>query len=160
MGIKRKASFTSSASPDSIASWNKSISSPSHTPRPLPSHFLQADYGSTDWASPEPYYAAGMSQEPVRHHMNTRTRKRFRDGRPDEETIHQNTLAKLYAGARQEAEDKSCTEDHMQIERANGMLTPSPSPISITRHNDQIIHAPRPKGAKFDIIILHEHTCA
>lgn len=33
-------------------------------------------------------------------HINSRTRKRHRDGRPDEETIHENTLKKLYDAQR------------------------------------------------------------
>lgn len=63
---------------------------------------------STSTASPESIKAF---TDPDRIHSyrtvesvpyrNSRTRKRFRDGRPAEETIHHNTLAKLFEAQRQ-----------------------------------------------------------
>ncbi|KAF7514140.1 hypothetical protein GJ744_004465 [Endocarpon pusillum] len=55
------------------------------------------------------------------NNLNSRTRKRLRDGRPDEETIHQNTLSKLYA-AQQRNEQSDAQQDH------SIPFTPSPTP--------------------------------
>ena len=43
-----------------------------------------------------------MSTNTTPGHLNSRTRKRFRDGRPDEEIIHQNTISMLYAAQKKQ----------------------------------------------------------
>ncbi|TID22851.1 V-type proton ATPase catalytic subunit A [Venturia nashicola] len=40
-------------------------------------------------------------QEPLSARLNSRTRKRARDNRPDEEKIHENTFQKLFSAQRQ-----------------------------------------------------------
>lgn len=94
MGQKRKAS--DSLSPSSIASPPSSFNNSAHTnlnaPPPLDSHI----YSPSNHASPHP---SSTDNDP--NHLNSRTRKRFRDNRPDENTIHQNTLSKLYSAQRQ-----------------------------------------------------------
>jgi len=79
MGLKRKASISSSSS----ASTTSSLSlSPYST-------------AQTQWFRPSDPYAADIPQ-----YLNSRTRKRFRDSRPEEGEIHQYTLQKLFAAQR------------------------------------------------------------
>lgn len=98
MGLKRKASF--SLSPSSYSAGP----SPS---RDQDSPFLPLQTASNHTPSilnDSPYVTEPSTptfSERTPTHANSRTRKRFRDGRPDEETIHQNTLSKLYAAQKQ-----------------------------------------------------------
>ena len=126
MGLKRKASF--SLSPTSTVT-TLSLS-PGNTPQPLPFHHFHSQY-SRDWASPEPYFAHGMLSDSTPLHLNSRTRKRFRDGRPDKETIHQNTLSMLFAAQKHQQHQQSSHAYGYGPERdphRDGLLTPSPSP--------------------------------
>ena len=89
MGLKRKLSFEDSAS----------LSPPSSTPATsLPSSQessaqTQMYQATTDTRS-LPLNAWNIAGAP---YFNSRTRKRFRDNRPSEETIHERTLQKLYS---------------------------------------------------------------
>lgn len=122
MGHKRKASNSPSPHP---------ISSPSHhhpnAPQPFHSqvHSTSNPPHLTGWPSPEPYVSSGIlnlnAHSSIDNHLNSRTRKRLRDSRPDEETIHQNTLSRLYA-AQQRHEQRSEQPDH------GTPFTPSPTP--------------------------------
>jgi hypothetical protein len=132
MGQKRKAS--DSLSPFSVASPPSSLSSLSHhnvnAAHPLDffhPHATSNQAHPIGWMSPEPYYASGMlnssphppTPDSNSQHLNSRTRKRFRDNRPDETTIHQNTLSKLYSA--QKYDHKRGSED------AAMLLSPSPT---------------------------------
>jgi hypothetical protein len=129
MGIKRKAS--GSLSPHPICS-TPSITSPSQNyPNTNTSHPFPSASNSTPltgWGTPESYFSSSnLNSSPHSSidsdalHLNSRTRKRLRDNRPDEETIHQNTLSRLYA-AQQRHEQAPEQQD------ANSPLTPSPTP--------------------------------
>ncbi|ERF75919.1 hypothetical protein EPUS_01285 [Endocarpon pusillum Z07020] len=93
MGHKRKAS-------DSLSP---------HQSHPITNHTPPAG-----WNSPASYFSNNLN--------SSRTRKRLRDGRPDEETIHQNTLSKLYAAQQQRNEQSDAHQDH------SIPFTPSPTP--------------------------------
>lgn len=136
MGLKRKASLSLSLSPTPTPSTLST--SPNHTPQPSRSQFLQPHVAANqlpEWASPEPYFAAGMLCDSTPSHMNSRTRKRFRDGRPDEEIIHQNTLQKLYAGQNQQQHipTQVFTNGYARDHDRNAALMQSPTP-ALTRH--------------------------
>ena len=129
MGIKRKAS--DSLSPHPISS-TPSITSPSqnhpNTNAPHPFHSTSNSTQLTGWATPESYFSSGnLNSSPHSSidsdalHLNSRTRKRLRDNRPDEETIHQNTLSRLYAAQQRHEHPPEQQDD-------NSPLTPSPTP--------------------------------
>ncbi len=138
MGHKRKASDP--LSPHSIAPSPSSIS-PSH-PGIGPSRPLHSQSHSTNnytpavgWNSSESYYPSS--------NLNSRTRKRLRDSRPEEETIHQNTLSRLYAAQHQQRHEQPDVQRDQSIP-----FTPSPTPSrtslprteSITSATNTITH--------------------
>jgi hypothetical protein len=131
MGIKRKAS--DSLSPHPISS-TPSTTSPSqdhpNTNALHPFHSTSNPTHLTGWGTPESYFSSNnlnssshSSIDSDALHLNSRTRKRLRDNRPDEETIHQNTLSRLYAA--QQKHDEQTPE---QQQDDNLPLTPSPTP--------------------------------
>ena len=87
MGVKRKRSFDSSPSSISsiAASSCRESTSPTPMPRQLPERIMEMDVprnmsdSSTWWHSRTDHLAATL---------NTRTRKRWRDNRPDDIVIH------------------------------------------------------------------------
>lgn len=100
MGHKRKASLSlSPSSSTSAISPSRNQSSP-FQPLKLPDNH---PYSVTNgWSYTEPWsLPATTLSEAGPSYLNSRTRKRFRDGRPDEEIIHQNTLSKLFSAQRQ-----------------------------------------------------------
>jgi hypothetical protein len=100
MGLKRKASFSlSPSSSTSAISPSRDRSSP-FQPLSLPDHH---PYSVTNgWPCAEPCSSrAAILSDAAPSYFNSRTRKRFRDTRPDEETIHQNTLSRLFSAQRQ-----------------------------------------------------------
>ena len=134
MGLKRKASDTlSPCSPFTSSLFVPSSDTPPSTvywstnPREERSPF--------DWQSPEPYYASGMlASSPFSPaasadhcHLNSRTRKRVRNNRPNEDVVHEKTLSKLYAAQR--------TFQHVGRQSTPHMPptpSPSPSPTSLS----------------------------
>lgn len=152
MGQKRKASDPlspfSSSSPTSLTSLSHSNFDP---PQPFSSQ-SQSPYNHNliqGWASPEPYPPSGIlnsshysssDNNNNAHHLNSRTRKRFRDNRPDEETIHQATLSKLYAAQHQQREQRPENQDH-------GMRShpPSPTPSRFSSISSSINTMPQQK---------------
>jgi hypothetical protein len=90
MGLKRKASFSSSSSssspfPDHFQF--QSISQPDSYP------YLVTSLSGPSTSKPHPF----PHPDTLPNYLHSRTRKRHRDNRPDEGTVHQNTLEKLYA---------------------------------------------------------------
>lgn len=86
--MKRKASVLEE--PAAVSDWNT------------------LDYSSSSSASPDSVKAFANHGHISAHwnvdavpYLNTRTRKRYRDHRPDEKTVHQNTLAKLFNAQKQ-----------------------------------------------------------
>jgi hypothetical protein len=141
MGLKRKASDSLSPYSPSSSSSSPFPTTPSgrnvKLPQPFQSHSASIHTPLSGWGSPEPYFASGiLNSSPytsttittttTAHYdqLNSRTRKRFRDNRPNEEAIHQTTLAKLYAAQRHEQKPES--EDH------GILLNPSPTLASAT----------------------------
>lgn len=66
-----------------------------------------SNYSASSSGSPSRYDFGSMMHTSKPHtlnrsHINTRTRKRFRDDRPDIDVIHHNTLAKLFGAQRQQ----------------------------------------------------------
>jgi hypothetical protein len=137
MGRKRKAS--DSLSPCPVSS-SPSITSPAHhnfhTPQPFPSQ-IHSNLNRTSrsgWSSLEPCSASGILHSSAYSsidvntpaHLNSRTRKRLRDNRPDEETIYQTTLSKLYAAQKHDAQPEN--QDHPTPPAPS----PTPSQASLT----------------------------
>ncbi|OJD16984.1 hypothetical protein AJ78_02873 [Emergomyces pasteurianus Ep9510] len=85
MALKRKASFTTITSPSSHNYYNLS-SSPCASPIPI--SFLGTATITVD--------------EPPRH-LHSRTRKRFRNDRPDEQSIYDKTLQWLFSAQRKQS---------------------------------------------------------
>jgi hypothetical protein len=100
MGLKRKASFSLSPSSSASAiSPSRDQSSP-FQPLKLPDNHPYSVTNGWSYAETWSLPATTLS-EAGPSYFNSRTRKRFRDGRPDEEIIHQNTLSKLFSAQRQ-----------------------------------------------------------
>lgn len=93
MGFKRKASdfeedsFSAEPTLSSVPSLSSTHSSPSTT---YPPSSVYGDSPIRLWANARAPY------------LDLRTRKRYRDGRPDEVIIHENTLKKLFDAQRQQ----------------------------------------------------------
>jgi hypothetical protein len=70
-----------------------------------PSHAFERahwDNSTTSTASPESIKAShNQWNTPAIPYLSSRTRKRYRDNRPDTDSVHQDTLAKLYNAQRQ-----------------------------------------------------------
>ncbi len=133
MGQKRKASdspplFSIASLPSSAES---AVHHSFHAPPPHDTHLhtTSNDAAPTGWTSPDAYYTAGVPNSSTHaptpdtnaNHLNSRTRKRFRDNRPDESTIHQNTLSKLYSAQRRASKTDS-------PDNAMPLLPSSPTP--------------------------------
>ncbi|KAK0252623.1 hypothetical protein LTR29_003575 [Friedmanniomyces endolithicus] len=94
MALKRKRSSISFSSPATVSS--TSIDSPSTA---IPSYYQQqkptpAFYEKQTWAFPT------YDDDPSAQHLNSRTRKRHRDDRPDEQIVHASTINRLYEAQR------------------------------------------------------------
>ncbi|KAF2666916.1 hypothetical protein BT63DRAFT_481377 [Microthyrium microscopicum] len=102
MALKRKRS-SCDVSPSSSTS---SFSPPSDPVSPTPvRQFPNAV--SMDLDTNMSFCSAGWTydwEDDTRYGLNSRTRKRFRDNRPDEDVIHKNTLQKLF-GAQKQTQD-------------------------------------------------------
>lgn len=100
MGLKRKASFSLSPSSSAPAtSPSRDPSSPFQPIKPPDNHPYSVTNG---WSFAEPCSPPATTfSDGVPSYFNSRTRKRFRDSRPDKETIHQTTLSKLFSAQRQ-----------------------------------------------------------
>ena len=83
------------------------------------SHSTTNHTPATGWNSPTSYCSSS--------NLNSRTRKRLRDSRPDEETIHQNTLSKLYAAQQQQQQQQRNEQSDAQRDQVIP-FTPSPTP--------------------------------
>ncbi|KAI8274583.1 hypothetical protein K4K56_001692 [Colletotrichum sp. SAR 10_98] len=63
-------------------------------------------------------------------HLDSRTRKRFRDNRPSQEEVHQRTLNMLYSAQQQ--------DQHMETESS---LSPAPVPAIAARNTQKSLHS-------------------
>src|SRR5437763_359828 len=100
MRLKRKASF--SLSPSSSASTSSPRRDQSSPFQPLKLPDNHPFPGTNGWPLTEPCPPSATAfPDGLPSYFNSRTRKRFRDGRPDEETIHQNTLSRLFSAQRE-----------------------------------------------------------
>ncbi|PGH28087.1 hypothetical protein AJ80_00344 [Polytolypa hystricis UAMH7299] len=110
MGLKRKASFSIMSSPMSPRSYNNNTS-----PITFPGDMITID------ESPR--------------HLHSRTRKRFRDDRPDEQTIYDKTLHWLFSAQKQQHQQPPQPQSQPNIFSAtdNDDLSnlPSSSPAAI-----------------------------
>jgi hypothetical protein len=150
MGLKRKASFSlSPSSSTSAISPRRDQCSPFQPLRPPDNHPCSALNG---WSYAEPFSTpAATPSDGAPSYFNSRTRKRFRDSRPDEQTIHQNTLSKLFSAQRQlqstleagpvinghalghgrEASGSSSSSAHFHLESCAGLLS---GPFQLKQH--------------------------
>ncbi|KAI5862996.1 hypothetical protein GGS23DRAFT_567697 [Durotheca rogersii] len=95
---------------------------------PLPVRFTMMDIQNT---SPPRFVARCATPS----HLHSRTMKRFRDGRPSDDEVHQRTLNMLYTAQRQHiAQDQH--QHHLQL----GIFGTLPQPQSVTA-------SPHPHGA-------------
>ncbi|KAF2192099.1 hypothetical protein K469DRAFT_716587 [Zopfia rhizophila CBS 207.26] len=97
MGLKRKRSIDES--PLSTSSFTASTPE-AQSPTPMPHQFdgaMDIDIESRFNANPSWNFHSGRLSS---SDLNTRTRKRFRDNRPDERVIHENTISKLFSAQR------------------------------------------------------------
>ncbi|KAI9715238.1 MAG: hypothetical protein M1812_006048 [Candelaria pacifica] len=102
MALKRKRSCSTFSSPLSNTSSVERDPSQSPTPvSPFPSvHREQASLSPTGYLGTGAQNWGNYGTEHTPHHLNIRTRKRFRDNRPNETIIYQHTLQKLYSASR------------------------------------------------------------
>jgi len=84
-----------------------------------------------------PQIFAPLRLHPASSHLNLRTRKRFRDNRPEAETIHQNTIARLFDAQRQlsvhhsPVQESHIDEHILREQHGQGQITPEPNQRSI-----------------------------
>jgi len=110
MALKRKASFTTVVSPRS--SFSSRDSSP-------PSLFLSCNVATID--------------ETPRH-LHSRTRKRFRNDRPDDQTVYDNTLRWLFSAQQQQQQHVSSPISCSPGPTAENPSTPFTSTIDPSQH--------------------------
>jgi hypothetical protein len=99
MGLKRKASFSLSPSSSASTSPRRGQSSP-FQPLKLPDNHPFPVTNGWPFTEPCPSPATAFP-DGLPSYFNSRTRKRFRDGRPDEEKMHQTTLSRLFSAQRE-----------------------------------------------------------
>ncbi|MCJ1243819.1 hypothetical protein MMC30_001016 [Trapelia coarctata] len=107
MVLKRKRS-SSDSSPFSSSSNSYSSRDPSSSPTPsqMPQHMYHHSDTPMDGTSHDLHqidnWTTSMHQfnDITPPHLHSRTRKRFRDSRPDEQTIHEHTYQKLFQAQR------------------------------------------------------------
>ncbi|KAF2456831.1 hypothetical protein BDY21DRAFT_372285 [Lineolata rhizophorae] len=143
MGLKRKRSAVDFSPASSSGASFAPSSRGSQSPTPTPVGFRAAmDVGG-------PHLgdcilglnaAAGLSATD----LGSRTRKRFRDNRPDERVIHENTLNKLFAAQRQQ---------HHRNHHAPPQV--SPPPPSSHKNHHQTSSPPDPTPAPVQRSTLH-----
>ena len=134
MGLKRKASFLSSPTSSSSSSPRPTSFSPEsqlNWPTDQPEQY-NSFHTQTTWQTS----STGITRECQPSWLSSRTRKRFRDNRPDADTIHQHTLQKLFAAQRSshsEPGDRS-SDENMTLDDDYG------EPVSLTL--DSEVHHP------------------
>lgn len=135
MGLKRKLSFEDSAS----------LSPPSSTPATsIPSSSqgssaqdpAQQDRQGTRAPSLNTWNIAGAP------FFNSRTRKRFRDNRPSEETIHERTLQKLYSAQKTLHQGVVSPETNATPQLASHVISPDTPRHPRYHANAQLISGP------------------
>ncbi|CZT20469.1 uncharacterized protein RCC_06329 [Ramularia collo-cygni] len=92
MALKRKRSSATVSSPASISS----SATKSASPPPL---FFQQNPPIE--LSHEPTWSFPTYDDHPQQHLNSRTRKRYRNNRPDEEAVYASTIEKLFAAQKQ-----------------------------------------------------------
>ncbi|EGC48707.1 conserved hypothetical protein [Histoplasma capsulatum var. duboisii H88] len=124
MALKRKASFTTITSP-----------------RPHSSSI----YLNRDQTSPTPMPFLGTAtitvDEPPRH-LHSRTRKRFRNDRPDEQTIYDKTLQWLFSAQRQPQSTAEPTLGTSTAEALKQQQQQQPPPLDPNQHTLQRFFQP------------------
>ena len=124
MGIKRKASFDGSAWPPSSPASSLLASTAASTPSTAAS---SVDQPFDLWkASP--------------FHLSSRTRKRYRDGRPDEETIHRNTLDKLFEA------QKHVSAESTQVPYTTESVQPETRNATVNGHDTNQPECPKERN--------------
>ncbi|KAF2027009.1 hypothetical protein EK21DRAFT_72909 [Setomelanomma holmii] len=98
MGFKRKRSVDDS--PLSISSYGAVSTPEAQSPTPFPQGFDGAMDMDMDTASRHNGWDFASASRVKSGDWGNRTRKRFRDNRPDERAIHESTLHKLFAAQR------------------------------------------------------------
>jgi len=84
-----------------------------------------------------PQIPAPLRLYPTSSHLNLRTRKRFRDNRPEVEAIHQNTIARLFDAQRQlsihhsPVQGPHIDEHILRVQDDQGQIMPEPNQRSI-----------------------------
>lgn len=166
MGLKRKRSFTTLSSPSSTSS-HLSIS-------PNASHYFHsnafsnghtlAEASELGFSPPEPYIANGLLlgdgggasyTDSTPSHLNSRTRKRLRDNRPDEASVHSRTLELLFSAQQRHNDhtiDQPLFDSKELVQTAipndvdcdHGMLTPSPTPAHSRLPSEPCFPSPLP----------------
>ncbi|KAH7402878.1 hypothetical protein BKA66DRAFT_507732 [Pyrenochaeta sp. MPI-SDFR-AT-0127] len=107
MGFKRKRSMDDS--PLSISSFGAVSTPDAQSPTPFPQHFDGAM--DIDTASRSNAWDFTSASRVKSSDWGNRTRKRFRDNRPDERAIHENTLNKLFAAQRNQPQASPIPSD-------------------------------------------------
>ncbi|KAE8149358.1 hypothetical protein BDV25DRAFT_3223 [Aspergillus avenaceus] len=76
-----------------------------------------------------------MTMEDSPKHLNSRTRKRYRDDRPDEKVIYENTLRWLYTAQERQGQPPAADEDQIEdLESATAIPTEIIDPRQQTLH--------------------------
>ncbi|PWY91190.1 hypothetical protein BO70DRAFT_376930 [Aspergillus heteromorphus CBS 117.55] len=121
----------------------------------------KASFPSLAWSHPAPVFTGrSLMADDAPRHLHSRTRKRFRNDRPDEEVVYENTLRWLYTAQQQQPtpapptdEDASEPEPVPSSEivdprqqTLHKFFRPSQSTFAQTRSNNasqQTIHTPQ-----------------
>ena len=136
-----------------------------------PTH--QADgQARSSFSPPEPYFAAGMtaqsspspaSLEVTPRHLHSRTRKRIKDDRPDEEVVGMNTINLLFRAQKELRShetltngtigDKSSCGSHFSLGAKTGVYTPE---ASIPDYDMTMDDQEEPMDADMDNAMIQE----
>ena len=117
MGMKRKASDFE----EDIRFFDIPQNSRRETPSlasssPLSSSTIQSSSSGEDQRTNDFYRVKAIP------YWNSRTRKRHRDGRPDEEAIHENTLKKLYDAQRLHLDEAMAVSEAVDFNQYSGQV--------------------------------------
>ncbi|KAI2210314.1 hypothetical protein LOZ15_006054 [Ophidiomyces ophidiicola] len=112
MTLKRKASFTTITSPRTISTYNASIPP------------ISCQLGNT------------ITIDETPRHLHSRTRKRFKPDRPDEQSIYDKTLRWLFSaqnGSRRQEQTSISSENEISLDDAPPSSVPDPGQQTLRR---------------------------
>jgi hypothetical protein len=121
MGLKRKASVLEDAVYDHHEQRSPSAPSLTYSSSPTSTNTLSSPAHNFHHDSVHaPYDLWQIQAVPLPYYLNSRTRKRHRDDRPEEDIVHEHTLKKLYDAQRLHLDEalpiRSEVSDHLDTQ--------------------------------------------